>query len=430
MVRKTYIMLRCTTLKYAKSFLESGNLRFGKPNEWIKAASTNGIGRGDYLEGTFASCDKTNTEFINVIRSQNNNLICHTISNRCYFKREQALDLRTFCVFGINDDMFTTYGWSPQHEKRPCGTISLDYFSDFFGDVSEDEYDELSEDKKPVVIMIKKPEILVKRIITYFTNLGLDPKELIVSPVNYIDMNSDFIIKYNYPTELFFKSDRFRNQSEIRFVLNTQNNSILEHIEESNGIINIGNMSDISDIYDYYFHDMQMMLLDTELVFALPKAINTPIDNVEQYISYIVYALADEVPQCKNFEETQKFIKDICNLLEEKYGYKCDSEKCIFRDPSTGNTITPNWNRVSEALSSHGYNRYVNNDYLKAIDLYSRAILYSPDNAKYWFNRACCYIKLQNYKAALVDMEKAAELSPDDEEIQMHLKRFIEEYGA
>lgn len=426
MVNKTYVLLRCTTLKYAKALLSKGNIRFGKPLEWIEYASTNGEGRGDALEGVFASCDQTNTKTIESLLSDKDT-ICKTIDNKCFFQRKQVLNLRTFCLFGVNDDLFTTFEWTAQHKLQPTGNVTLEYFNDFYSEYTEEEYDSLSEDKKPVVIMITNPHLFFERIRDFFINFGIDKEDIIISPVQYIDIKSDFIISSPSPSELFFKSDRFSIQREIRIVLNIHDIKLIEKIEKCNGIFNIGQMDDIAEIYDYYFHDMPMQLENDALYFVLPKPITEEISTPEQCIGYIMYALADEIPQCSNIKETNDFISGMCKLLEDKFGYQCDIEQFKFKELSTGRVLEPDWKHICSVLNSHAYKHYKVGDYTKALDLYSRAITYLPDNGEYWFNRACCHCQLQNKSQAIIDMQKAVELSPENEKYRNGLESICNE---
>ena len=174
-------------------------------------------------------------------------------------------------MFGINDDSFPSRDWNAQHKILPSGTIPLNYFQDFYKGITESEYDALPDNKKPVVIMINNPHGFFERIRKFFINMGVDEKSILISPVTYIDMSTEFIIDAAPPAELFFKSERFSNQSEIRIVIATSDDNIIKKIDDCNGIFNIGNMSDIAEIYDYYFHDMTMQIDGNEFYFTLPK---------------------------------------------------------------------------------------------------------------------------------------------------------------
>ncbi len=72
--------------------------------------------------------------------------------------------------------------------------------------------------------------------------------------------------------------------------------------------------------------------------------------------------------------------------------------------------VIPNFWHTSEY-----YEPYVcpsEKHYAAAIQLYTKAIGFNPNNAIYWSNRAAAHIKLENYGAAVTDAEKATELDP------------------
>lgn len=49
------MLLKCVTnKKFAEDFLNFGKIKFGVPQEWINAWNSEGSGRGDLLEGSFA----------------------------------------------------------------------------------------------------------------------------------------------------------------------------------------------------------------------------------------------------------------------------------------------------------------------------------------------------------------------------------------
>lgn len=50
--------------------------------------------------------------------------------------------------------------------------------------------------------------------------------------------------------------------------------------------------------------------------------------------------------------------------------------------------------------------------YSQAIDLYSKAIELSSENAVYWANRAFAHTKLEEYGSAIQDATKAVEIDP------------------
>ena len=49
---KTLLLLKCTMYKYAKSFVEQGEIYFAMPESWCQP---DGTSRGDCYEGVYAS---------------------------------------------------------------------------------------------------------------------------------------------------------------------------------------------------------------------------------------------------------------------------------------------------------------------------------------------------------------------------------------
>jgi len=57
---------------------------------------------------------------------------------------------------------------------------------------------------------------------------------------------------------------------------------------------------------------------------------------------------------------------------------------------------------------------YFKNEYDKAIENYTKAIEFDPDNAKYYSNRGASYHRIKKYENAIKDKSKAIELDPDN----------------
>ena len=93
------LFFRCTEQKYAQNFIESGNLRFGTPNEWINAARINNFGRGDSLEG---SCIAISKQGITKVEPSQEFLVSED-KGFFFYQRKDVLALRTFCLFGLTE---------------------------------------------------------------------------------------------------------------------------------------------------------------------------------------------------------------------------------------------------------------------------------------------------------------------------------------
>ncbi|KAK9909046.1 hypothetical protein WJX75_006454 [Coccomyxa subellipsoidea] len=67
---------------------------------------------------------------------------------------------------------------------------------------------------------------------------------------------------------------------------------------------------------------------------------------------------------------------------------------------------------MAEALTQQAHAAHVDEEYEKAIELYSNAIALSPNDANLYASRAQSYIKEERFLEAVQDASKAAELSP------------------
>lgn len=285
------MLLKCVTKKrYAKDFLELGKLKFGNPQEWIDAWKEEGSGRGDLLEGSFASIISENYVQANFYKSLRNNAIeiVDPRNGHIHFQSKDVLDLPTCCFFGLNNNMFKTMSKAEDGNEYPSGKIKKNYFEDFAKNLDKTAYENCPEDEKPALIMISNPKEFRKRFETYFRNNGIELSEIMYYPVKYMNKFKEFIIKFPAPCELFTKDDKFSNQSEIRIVLNTKNKEFLKKLNKNNGIIELGDMSDIASIEEYYFRDFFIQNRGDSLVYSLatPKFEKLP-QNTTDYFNKI-----------------------------------------------------------------------------------------------------------------------------------------------
>ncbi|WP_300349148.1 hypothetical protein [Clostridium sp.] len=291
---KTIMLLKCfTNKKYAQDFLDSGKLKFGNPQEWIEAWEKEGSGRGDLLEGSFASIASImkqdyirKSKLYRLSRSNTIEMI-DSRNGHIHFKSQDVLNLPTCCFFGLNDNMFTHMSKGEDGEKYPSGKIKKSYFKDFAKSLDKETYKNCSEEERPALIIINNPMEFRRRFINYFISNGLKPEEIFYAPVEYVDKDEEFFIESSMPTELFTKDIKFSNQSEIRIVLNTKNKNFLKMLNKSNGIIELGNMSDIARIEDYYFEDFIMQKRGNTLIYKLsiPKLEELPQDIADFFNS-------------------------------------------------------------------------------------------------------------------------------------------------
>ena len=184
---KTIMLFRCTTRNYAEKFIETGNIRFGKPSEWINYYKKNGDGRGDLLEGSFPSSDKYDDKLLNDFKTLRPNItsVKDERAGRFYFQSQDVLDLRTFCVFGLNTSLFPQSLEGEDKNFYPTGNISKQYFDDFW-DKTKEETEKLPEEQKPVLLIIKNPSEFFKRLKQSLYKLGFEENEFIIQYVETI----------------------------------------------------------------------------------------------------------------------------------------------------------------------------------------------------------------------------------------------------
>ena len=126
-------------------------------------------------------------------------------------------------------------------------SIPYSYFRDFSNNMSPEEVKKLPEDEQPVVIMIENYREFKKRLVHKLLEIGLHKNEIIETAVHYRDFNQNgefgwWDFGQNSPMELAIKNIRFENQSEGRFIINTDNQQILQLLDNP---IEIGPLNDI-----------------------------------------------------------------------------------------------------------------------------------------------------------------------------------------
>lgn len=252
------LVLRCTKMQYARSFFKNGQIKFSTPESWVKYEEEYGDGRGDRLEGTIATFniwDIENSLPILKKYSHYTDLFSVPIGNRIYLKRKRDMQLPCFCLYYLKNSMFPCPEKTGIQELKT--SIPYSYFRDFADNLSPEEVKKLPEDEKPVIIVIENYPEFKQRLTRKLLEIGLHKDEIIEAEVHYCDFNKYGEFGYwdfcqNSPMELAIKNIRFQNQSEGRFIINTDNQHILQLLS---GPIEIGPLDDICTVCDRYLHD-------------------------------------------------------------------------------------------------------------------------------------------------------------------------------
>lgn len=243
--------LRATNRKYAKGFIELGSIKFNTPESWVKEEKENEKGRGDILEGAFAACNTLDIESVISYCKQYNDVYGETIDGLTYFRRERTMNLPCYCFLLLKQSLFET----PSQEgiQKLSGNIAGEYFQNFAGNLSKEEITSLEEDKKPAIVLIDNIDEFIHRITQKLISLGVKESEIMFEIIEYADKKAPFYCKANSPKELKIKDEYFSHQEEGRIIVNKDNLSIREYL--NNNPIQIGSLMDVAKKSDSYLYD-------------------------------------------------------------------------------------------------------------------------------------------------------------------------------
>ena len=442
----TILLFRCTRKKYAESFVR-GEIFFNQPKNWIQYEKDGEKGRGDLLEGTFFSTNANDTsEFITKLK-KDKSLNNFDYDGYTFFRRKGIEDLYSICFYGVNDNVFSEKTIDEKGKAHYVSRVDKSYFTDFSEDIKEEEYSQIEESEKPVVLFINNPHLFFEKIKNALKKVGVKEEEILISPVEYLDKKKVAISAVPYPMELFLKDKFYSNQSEIRIIINSNNEEFLKYMKENHNIINIGNIEDITDIYEYYFTDLLMERSSkNSIIFNLPKPINEPIEDMslERLLALLYQVYKDLIPQKLSDEEKSNAISSIEKCIKEKYNTTvyCDNENITIYNPnedvskyldelSKPNRIRNNYeDKLCNFINCSEYDAALkeidnnNNEMLKGIGMFYRGKVY--EKQKNYFKaieiytdcikneikeddalsaRSNCYHMMKKYDLALQDLD-------------------------
>lgn len=395
------LLFRCTTLEYAQKFIDTGNIRFGTPDEWIKAAQNTNFGRGDFLEGSCCAISKCGIKEVN----PSPEFVVKEDKGFIFYQKKDVLNLRTFCLFGLSEFNFTKQARATDKKMVPSAEIDNSYFHSFFPNIEIKEYEQLEPQKKPAVIIINKPDVFIKRLRDKLISIGFNPEEIIIRLVQYINKYIPHNIKAPHPYELFFKDLSYKDQSEFRIVINCKKSEAVDNLIKQNGIINIGNLSDIAQVYDYYFDDLKMIFHDNILEFSLPKGHSYTLTNPFEMMCLIRQALSDEMPCEDSWENNKRFIDDRLKELQEKHSIYFDWATLKFH--KKGGEIIFDASDSIDNICRHVDTFIAQGEFQKAVNSCKLAIHLMPSSNKGHkkLEELYSYCKTHNIKIKLLNNE-------------------------
>ena len=170
--------------------------------------------------------------------------------------------------------------------------------------------------------------------------MGISKNDIIISPIEYVDLRKPFVSFVPTPYELLLKDNDFFNQSEVRIIINSSNDKIIKYMKEHNNIIDIGDISDIVTIYDNYFHDLLLEKRDNTLLFTLPFPIDEELSKstLRELLSYYIQISNDRLPYETTIKDREEMLHGISDIVNEKYGIDIiDRDGNITLSNVTGN---------------------------------------------------------------------------------------------
>lgn len=245
------LVLRCTTLEFAKDLVNLGQIKFSTPKSWEQYGKQ---GRGDIYEGTLAYSSKFYPSQYEKLIAKYSNTCTYELPNRILIKNRRDMQLPCICFYGLKTDAFPP----PQNEGRNRISTYIDakYFRDFADNASPAEIAALPSKKQPAIAVIKDWAEFVRRLKAKLNSIGVPDECILVSPVQYFDFTpystDDSWVDLNCtpPKELFVKSKQdFEYQNELRIVIDTDDPTILDLLSNP---IEIGNLSDIAAVAEGY----------------------------------------------------------------------------------------------------------------------------------------------------------------------------------
>ncbi len=319
---KTLMLFRCTNRERAEQFCR-GDIYLGSPRQWINIEKSGNKGQGDVLEGVFLSTyDDDNSEFVRYLRSEPS-IEFFSHNGITFFRHKEVLDKRCLCLYGLHDNSFVKeYDSNGKAHYRT--SITKNYFSSFTDYKTREASYQVDPCKQPVVILISNPYEFFNRIVTALRGLGVEENEIIIYPVRYLDRYGRWLTPSS-PSELLIKDNAFKEQSEVRIIVNSNSELYLEYMRTHNNTISIGLLTDITEIYNYYFEDMKLeRWKNNGMLISLPEAKEISIYNMSffELMDLISNTIIGSVTITGGSEHgtLQDKLKVITDLIHDKFG--------------------------------------------------------------------------------------------------------------
>ena len=293
---KTFLLLKCLNYRYAKEFIETGALYFSTIEKW---SYQDGTSRGDPLEGVYASQRGYNAELDSLLCSLRKCPIEGVYSGYTYYRSKEILAFRACCFCGLNSDIMNLAEQRAQdHRYHYRGKISKDYFRELFSNVTPDQVKCGDANDRPVVLIIK-PDDFISLVKSTLLRMGVKESEIFIGPVQYINYRARPFMIGSEPQELFTKHLKYKEQNEVRIVIDTRRKEVKDLFDKANGVIKFGAIGKaIATLSEFYFEDMIIEERGNTLIYNLATPVVYEINEVDDnsLVTIMCQALSDELP--------------------------------------------------------------------------------------------------------------------------------------
>jgi hypothetical protein len=314
-------LIRCTKYEYAKQFIDEGVIMFNTPFNWIEMEKNEGKGRGDILEGIYASSPIHDFNKKIILQKLRKNVISEQYKGNTVFRASTILDIPCFSLFVLSDTSFSNNFFTETNKYAITTKLIKKYFNDFSNHTTRAEIDSLEQDDRPVVLIIQSPKKFLDRINESLIKIGFQKEDVLIDFVQYTNKNQFFLSTLPYPQELFFKDSSFKHQSELRIIINSKNKHAIDKFKKNGRFVKLGSTSDFAIIHDYYLDDMLIEKRGNSLFYNLPIPVITEIDmsSKEEVQRVIHFLINDEYHNIDEIREAQKQVKDLINHYYKEF---------------------------------------------------------------------------------------------------------------
>lgn len=246
-----FAILRCTSADFARRLVNFGSIKFNTPQSWVEEEKQNGKGRGDFLEGAFAACDVLDIESVIANSQLYDDVYGETINGLTYFRRRRTMGLPCYCFFMLRQSLFKLP--VKEGKQKISAEIPGEYFRDFADNISKDKAIIIPEKDRPAMVVICDADKFIDMIRQKLISIGVKESEIMLEMVEYVNKKTPYYCKANSPRELKLKGEDFSYQEEGRIIVNTNNNSIKDHL--NNNPIEIGSLKGIAKNVEVYLYE-------------------------------------------------------------------------------------------------------------------------------------------------------------------------------